>query len=285
MAVQEIQGVKASKLFNSLDEISALQIVAIVLLTWVAIYLIRRILPYVADKGPNKARLYVLGAVPIIRLGLLLTAAALITPIIFNVTFKNFLVIAGAAGVAIGLGLKDYVSNLIGGVVAIIEKPYRPGDWVRVDNDYGEVRHVGLRAVSLVTPADDVVSVPNQKLWSTNVANANDGASTLMCIAHFYLEPLHDAEAVRQSLISTARTSAYLHYDKSIFVMIEETPYATHYQLKAYPFRLLDQFRFITDLTVRGKQALADLGVSPATMPYTSHQDRAAGKSSGDEVF
>jgi small conductance mechanosensitive channel len=54
---------------------------------------------------------------------------------------------------------------------------------------------------------------------------------------------------------------------KPINVVASEKSWATQYRLKAYPVDPRDQFRFITDLTVRGKEALAGLGVDfPA--PY-----------------
>ena len=57
-----------------------------------------------------------------------------------------------------------------------------------------------------------------------------------------------------------ALTSCYLAYDRSVAVMLSETPWGTHYKVKAYPFDMRDQFRFVSDLTVRGKRAIAKCG-------------------------
>ncbi|WP_330449417.1 mechanosensitive ion channel domain-containing protein [Paracoccus marcusii] len=135
----------AIRLLNDLQDISFGKVAMIILGTWLAIWAIRRLLPYLAAHGPAHARLYILGAVPIARLAMTSVAIVWILPIVFNITFQNFLVIAGAASVAIGFAFKDYVSSLIAGIVAIFEKPYRPGDWVTIDGDYGEVRSIGLR--------------------------------------------------------------------------------------------------------------------------------------------
>ena len=175
--------------------------------------------------------------VPITRL-LLLTAAILwIVPIIFNITFQNFLVIAGAASVAIGFAFKDYVSSLIAGVVAIIERPYRPGDWVKVGGDYGEVRTVGMRAIRMLTADANVIVIPHSKLWTDNISNSNDGSRTLMCVANFYLEPRHDAAALRAALQDVALTSAYLDYAQPVIVVLAEEPWGTHYKLRGLPLR------------------------------------------------
>ena len=207
-------------------------------------------------------RLYLLGAVPILRLLLSTVAVLWVFPIVFNVTFENFLVIAGAASVAIGFAFKDYASSLIAGLVAIIERPYRPGDWVEIGGDYGEVCSVGMRAITIRTPADNIVTIPHDKIWTNNISNSNDGARTLLCVADFYLQPAHDAASVRAALRDVALTSAYLEYDKPVLVVLNETPLGTHYKLKAYPFDFRDQFSFISDLTVRGKLAIAAMGAT-----------------------
>ena len=251
---------KAAQLVNDLQDISFTKIGLIVVGTWLAILLARKLLPYLAERGPSQLRLYLLGAVPIIRLVLLSVAILWLIPIVFNITLQNFLVISGAASVAIGFAFKDYVSSLIAGIVAIFERPYRPGDWIEIEGDYGEVRSVGMRSIEVRTPSDNIVYIPHEKIWQHNVSNSNDGARTLMCVASFYLAPDHDAERVRGALRDVALTSAYLDYDKPVLVMLAESPWGTHYKLKAYPFDMRDQFSFVSDLTVRGKLAIAEAG-------------------------
>ena len=213
---------------------------------------------------PTRFRLYVLGAEPVARLLIIVVAIAWIVPILFNVTLQNFLLIAGAISVAIGFAFKDYVSSLLAGVIALFERPYRAGDWVRVGDDYGEVRHVGMRSLRLVTPDDDLVTVPHLKLWDENVSTSNDGANTLMCVAKFHVAGAHDARALRSALQDVALTSAYLEYARPVAVIVNQETWGTRYQVKAYPFDLRDQFLFISDLTVRGKEAIRELGAQEA---------------------
>ena len=267
---------KAAQLINNLQDISLTKVALIVFGTWLAIFLARRILPYLAERGPNQVRLYLLGAVPIIRLVLLVVAILWLIPIVFNITWQNLLVISGAASVAIGFAFKDYVSSLIAGIVAIVERPYRPGDWIEIDGDYGEVKSVGMRSVEIFTPDDNVVTVPHEKIWQNNVSNSNDGARTLMCKASFYVAPGHDAARLRASLRDVALTSAFLDYGHAVRVVLEQTPWGTHYQLKAYPFDMRDQFDFVSDLTVRGKVAIAECDASEVLVPTTGPQPRPA---------
>lgn len=270
----DISKERASKLLNDFQDISFVSIALIVLGAWLIIYLSRRLLPYLAERGPSQFRLYLIGAVPVIRLLTLTVAIIWIFPIIFNITMQNFLVIAGAASVAIGFAFKDLASSVIAGVVAVFERPYRPGDWVRIDKDYGEVISVGLRSLQLRTPADDIVTVPHDRIWEDNIINSNDGSHTLMCVADFYVAPGNDAARLRAGLDRVAATSAFLHYDRPIIVIVTERPFATHFKLKAYPFDMRDQFLFISDLTVRGQIAIAAAGAHAVAAPVSIPEDR-----------
>jgi small-conductance mechanosensitive channel len=260
---------KAPSLLNDLQDISYLQIILIILISMIAVWLARRIIPFVADRVPSRLRLYILRAVPIIRLVIIVTAALSIIPLIFNITLQNFLVIAGAASVAIGFAFKDYVSSLIAGIVAIFERPYGPGDWVEIDGDYGEVISLGMRAIRLRTASDDIVTVPHDMIWTHNISNANLGAQTLMCVADIFLDPDHQAASVRRVLTDVALTSAYLDYRRPVLVVLKETEFATQYSIKAYPFDMRDQFKFISDLTERGKQAVQKVGAKPVSLSKT----------------
>ena len=261
------QDIKPSKLINDIGDISFVQILLIVGSVWLLIFLSRKLLPVLARHGPSRLRLYFLAAVPFIRLSLLTAAVLLIIPIIFNITLQNFLVIAGAVSVALGFAFKDLASSLIAGVVAIFERTYRPGDWVKIEDDYGEVQEVGLRAITLRTPDDDIVTIAHDRIWDNNISNSNDGEQTLMCIADFYLEASHDAALMRNTLQDIALTSAYLDYSKPVLVILAQVPWGSHYKLKAYPFDMRDQFEFISDLTVRGKLAIREAGATEIQAP------------------
>lgn len=52
--------------------------------------------------------------------------------------------------------------------------------------------------------------------------------------------------------------------------MLQETLWGTHYQLKAYPFDLRDQFSFISGMTIRGKLAVAEAGGKEVAAPATA---------------
>jgi len=259
-----MEGQKLQQLLRDVQDIDFVQIFIIIVVAWLLAKGVELFLPWLAERVPGRLRLYILPSVPVVRLLILLIAIAKILPLVVNLTFHNSLAILGASGLAVGFALKDYMSGIVAGIVALYERPYRQGDWVQVDGAYGEVQTVKLRALRLLTPDDTVVTIPNSKIWQTNVYNANDGKRNLMCVAHFYLEPRHDATLVRQVLYDVALTSPYISLDQPIWIILAEKPWGTHYQVKAYPVDSRDQFQFISDLTIRGKAVLTELNIQAA---------------------
>jgi hypothetical protein len=79
---------------------------------------------------------------------------------------------------------------------------------------------------------------------------------------------------VRAALHDVALTSPYVAFDRPIAVVAQERPWGTRYRLRAYPIDARQQFRFATDLTLRGKAELIRLGVPFAILPMG--QDGAA---------
>ncbi|WP_350359443.1 mechanosensitive ion channel domain-containing protein [Vreelandella sp. SM1641] len=258
---------KYARLFNDIDSQTLITLGVVLLATIVLIIVSQRGLNWIGNRMHGQVRFRIFALVPMTRLLILMTALVIIVPTIIEPSLRNMVTVMGALGLAIGFAMKDYVSSLIAGVVSAVELPYRPGDWVQIEDTYGEVKHVGLRTVDIQTPDDDLVYVPHLKLWDHAVYNANNGGTSLQCVASFYLHPEHEAGWVRKALRDVALTSAYLKFDKPIVVVAEEKPWGTHYRIRAYPVDPRQQFLFITDLTLRGKKVLSAAGVQSAMLP------------------
>lgn len=255
------------QVFHEFQDINFLLIASIIAGAFLMIYILQRLILALAKRVPGKFRLILPPMIPIFRLIILIFAFFSIVPLIIKPTVQNFIAIFGAVGLTLGFAFKDYFSSLIAGIVAVWEQPYRPGDWITVDEVYGEVQSLGLRSVLVLTPDDSLVTIPHSKIWNSGISNANSGKHTHLCIADFFLDPRHDAQAVRRRLLDVALTSPYLQLDRPVNVMVSEKPWGTHYRIKAYPVDGRDEFHFTTDLTVRGKSALSGLGVSHVTAP------------------
>lgn len=252
-----------TQLFKRLDSAALTELGVILASALLLIIALQRVLPWIANRLHGAARHYLLASVPLLRLAIIVTALVLSVPILVEPSLQNMVAVLGAAGLAIGFALKDYVSSLIAGVVAAFENPYRPGDWIEIDGVSGEVTHVGMRTVDIVTAGDDRVSIPHIKLWSTAVHNANNGTPRMQCAAAFYVHPEHDGRQVRAVLEDVAISSPYLHLDTPVAVVAAEQAWGTLYRIRAYPIDPRQQFRFVTDLTVRGRLALTRIGARP----------------------
>jgi small-conductance mechanosensitive channel len=83
-------------------------------------------------------------------------------------------VLLGAAGiltVALGFAAQASVSNLISGIFLMFEQPFRIGDAIRVGDVAGEVVSIGLVSLSLRTPDNLLVRIPNETMLKSNVIN------------------------------------------------------------------------------------------------------------------
>jgi len=264
---------EAARLFRDWGQINFVE-AAIALAAVVALLAaLKFLVPKVVSWLPERLRFWILPWEPVIRLLILVSAVLYITPLFIEPTAENLLATVGAMAVALGFAFKDYVSSLIAGVVALYERPYRPGDWVRIGDTYGEVQGLSLRTVDILTPDDTRVAIPHLKMWTSPIHNANSGQLELMCVADFYLHPEHDGRAVTEALRDVAWTSPYVHFERPVLVVAAEEPWGTHYRLKAYPIEGRDQFAFLTDLTLRGKALLGSLGIRFCVAPVAGRLD------------
>lgn len=253
-----------SRLFNKLDTAALVELALVAAGAILLIVVSQKGLNWAANRLHGQHRFRVFALVPLVRLAILIVAISMAVPIVIDPSLQNMIALLGAVGLAIGFALKDYVSSLIAGVVAAVEMPYRPGDWVEIEGVYGEVTHVGMRTIEVVTADDNLVSIPHLKIWNAPISNANNGGDSLQCVADFYLHPDHDAARVEEALRDVALTSPYLKFDRPIAVVAKEHPWGTHYKIRAYPVDPRQQFRFVTDLTLRGRDEIGRLGARPA---------------------
>lgn len=250
----------------NLDELQVRKLLiamGIVVGAYIFVWLLRRALSKWAAVVPERSRAQVERWYPVLRLVVQVVTLILVVMLVTSSPIPTFV----SALVAIGVIMRDFFSSIIAGVVAMWEMPYRQGDWVSLGGHYGKVAEMGVRAVRLVTPDDTVVVVPHSIIWNEVVANANDGQPEHLCVADFYLHPTHDARKAREKLRDVAITSPYIQLDKDIAVIVLEKPWGTHYRVKAYPVSSNDEFHFVSDLTVRGKEALLAMGCQPAVAP------------------
>lgn len=79
--------------------------------------------------------------------------------------------ILASAGVAIGLALQGSLSNFAGGIVILIMRPFKLGDYIEAQGEGGTVEEIDMFYTHLVTPDNKVVMVPNGALINGNIKN------------------------------------------------------------------------------------------------------------------
>ncbi len=243
-------------------------VLVIIIVSRVLVMLLRLAIGGIAERAPVGTRLAILRWVPVARLAIEMATVALIIHILVGPAFRDTLALIVLLGFFLAFALKDYGSCLVAGLVTILENTYQPGDWIEIDGTYGEVKAIGMRAVHIVTADDTEVVIPHSRLWSTSVHNASGGQHSLLCVTPFHLHPDHDAALVRQRLAEIAQSSAYIKPETEVTVIAMEKPWGTLYRLKAYVKESREQFLMITDLTMRGKEALRAMGARFAQVPY-----------------
>ena len=246
----------------------ALLVLGVLILARLFALVIQWLAHHLAEKAPPRLRLFILRTLPIIRLLIGIAVVVVIVPIFVEPTFQNVVTLVASVGLALAFAFKDYGSSLVAGLVTVFENTYQPGDWIEVDGTYGEVKSIGIRAARIITPDDTEVIIPHSRLWATRIFNSTSGNRSLMCVTDFYLHPDHDAAVVRRRLSEVANNSSYRKAESPVIVIVVEKPWGTHYRLKAYVKESREQFLFITDLTVRGKEAIRSLGIRFAQAPY-----------------
>ena len=245
-------------------------IVGVIVLARIISTVVRGWMVRLSEKSSPRWRLFILRALPVIRLLVALGAVTVTVPLLIEPTFRNVVALFASAGFALAFELKDYGSSFVAGWVTLLENVYQPGDWIEVDGAYGEVKSIRARATRIVTADDTEVIIPHSHLWTANIFNATSGNRSLLCVTDFYLHPDHDAAAVRKRLSEVAETSSYRKPESPVTVIVLEKPWGTHYRVKGYAIESREQFLFMTDITVRGKEAIRSLGIRFAQAPYAA---------------
>ena len=96
---------------------------------------------------------------------------------LLGINVVPFIAGAGVAGVAIGFAAKDTLSNLIAGVLLIIDRPFEVGDRIEVWNapaesaTWGDVIDIGLRATKIKTTDNIIIIIPNNEIMLRDIIN------------------------------------------------------------------------------------------------------------------
>jgi potassium-dependent mechanosensitive channel len=116
------------------------------------------------------------------------------------------LAIAGSVlGVGIGFGLQNLANNFVSGIVISLERPIKPGDYVRVGEFQGTVQRIGARSTEILTNERVSILVPNSKLLEQEVVSWTHGDPTCRITVKVSAASGCDVARVRGVLLDAAR--------------------------------------------------------------------------------
>ncbi|MCW5725013.1 MAG: mechanosensitive ion channel [Maricaulaceae bacterium] len=101
----------------------------------------------------------------------LITVAGLLALSSLGVNIGALAIFGGAIGLGIGFGLQKIFSNLVSGVILLLDRSIKPGDVITVDDTYGRVNALGMRFASVVTRDGMEHLIPNEDLITNKVIN------------------------------------------------------------------------------------------------------------------
>ncbi|MDP6602111.1 MAG: mechanosensitive ion channel [Phycisphaerales bacterium] len=126
------------------------------------------------EKGVDATAIHALGNIVIV---IFWAVAALVTLQTLGVNTAAILTVGGIGGVAIGIASKDLITNVFGGLVVILTRPFGMGDRVEVmgKSMTGTVDRIGLYHTTIIDDEDKPIAIPNGMFLSVAVRRLDDG--------------------------------------------------------------------------------------------------------------
>ncbi|WP_319542683.1 mechanosensitive ion channel domain-containing protein [uncultured Pseudodesulfovibrio sp.] len=119
-----------------------------------------------------------------------------------NVT--SFLAVLGAAGLAVGLALKDSLSNFAAGVILIMMNFFKKGDYITAGGESGTVKAISIFNTVLTTPDNKIITVPNSAILGGTITNvtANPTRRVDLVMGIGYGDDVLKAKATLQKILA-----------------------------------------------------------------------------------
>jgi len=139
----------------------------------------------------------------IIRYGIIIIGVIMILNI-FGVNTASLLAVLGAAGIAVGLALKDTLGNIAAGIILLLLGSFRKGEFIEFDSFMGTVKEINLFTTILETPDGIFISAPNSSIWGVPLKNYTRNGKRRMelSIGIAYSDSVDAAFQVMQNIIA-----------------------------------------------------------------------------------
>lgn len=125
----------------------------------------------------------------------------------FGVQTASIIAALGAAGLAIGLALQGTLQNIAAGIMLLVLRPFRVGEYIETGNISGVVQEIGLFATELQTPEGMFRLAPNSTLWNVPITNYSREQTRRfdLNIGIGYADDIEQAERLMMDLVAAER--------------------------------------------------------------------------------
>lgn len=131
---------------------------------------------------------------------------------ILGIPYASFVAVLGSAGVAIGLALQGSLSNIASGILILVNKPFRVGDYIQAGTIEGNVTDIGFFNTSVITLDNKVISIPNSVLTGSCIINYTAMETRRVDIT-FSVGYESDIENVKSVILETVNKSPLILKD------------------------------------------------------------------------
>jgi small conductance mechanosensitive channel len=130
-----------------------------------------------AEKGLTRAQVEPTAVLFLRKVAYVILLVVLILAVlqVFGVPMTSMIAVLGAAGLAIGLALKDSLSNIASGVMLVTLKPFRVGDIVNIGGETGKVETVSIFQTQLRGADNQTIVLPNSLITTASIINLTPG--------------------------------------------------------------------------------------------------------------
>ena len=179
----------------------------------------------------------------------------------------SFIAVIGAAGLAIGLALQGSLANFAAGVLMLIFKPMRVGDFVEAGGAKGSVKEVGIFTTILNSPDNVRIIVPNAQVMGGNISNytINGTRRVDMVIGVSYEDDLQKAKETIEKVL--AADERILPEPATVVAVSELGDSSVNFVVRPW-VNGSDYWPTYFDLTAKIKVALEKNGL---TIPFPQH--------------
>jgi small conductance mechanosensitive channel len=178
-----------------------------------------------------------------------------------GVQTASLIALVGAAGLAVGLALQGSLANFAAGVLIVLFRPYKVGDWIEGGGVSGSVEEVQILTTVLKTGDNKRVIIPNSQIMGTTITNysANDKRRVDLVVGVSYSD---DLDKVRKELQDLVDADERILKDPAVTIAVSElADSSVNFVLRPW-VNTADYWAVYFDLTERVKKRFDEVGIS-----------------------